>query len=377
MMKYGEVGVFSAFKWNHNGISIPGVSLWQHYNVGKPLSLPEKWQRRLWWVRQKGHSDVDWTYAIAGAQELDSLLTKFQPQVVIFEELWLYRYLDVVKRHGCQVIFDNHNVEASLAEQKHRHLTDFKSKLKANIQLAHLKTIERDFIHQANQVWVCSDDDARLLQKLYGASSNIQTIPNAINVSQYDSVRLGECTLPTDIPPAPKTLIFVGLLSYAPNTEAAQLLINQIFPHLQAIYPDCRLLLVGRNPTRFMQQAAKENPGIIVTGAVVDVLPYLAAASIVVVPLLQGGGTRLKLLEAFASCRSVVTTTKGAEGLNVQDGKHLLIRNDIAEIVAGICQLWQDAALRGKLTNAAYKLVQEQYSWEVVGKKVEEVTRLL
>jgi glycosyltransferase involved in cell wall biosynthesis len=120
-----------------------------------------------------------------------------------------------------------------------------------------------------------------------------------------------------------------------------------------------------------MQAAAKREPSIIVTGSVADVRPYLAAASVMVVPLLQGGGTRLKILEAFAAGCPVVSTAKGAEGIKARDGEHLLIRNEVEELVAGVCQLWSNRSLREKLASSAYELVQAKYSWQAVGRKIE------
>lgn len=103
-------------------------------------------------------------------------------------------------------------------------------------------------------------------------------------------------------------------MSYAPNTIAAGLLIDHIYPVLKAMHPECRLLLVGRVPTAKMLKAADQDADIVVTGSVPDVRPYLAAASIMVVPLQQGGGTRLKILEAFASGCLLLALLKGLRG---------------------------------------------------------------
>ncbi|MFP5272031.1 glycosyltransferase family 4 protein [Coleofasciculus sp.] len=373
MMKFGLVAVFSASNWTPKHSSLPGVVLWKHTNVTTQRSGWENRQRRLWWLRRRRHPDADWAYSNRAAQELDELLTKFQPDLVIFEEVWLYPYLSVVKRHQCRIIFDEHNIEAPLFQQKYPSFEGLRSRAKATIQLSHLTSIEGDFVRQANQVWVCSDDDASLIKTLYGTVSHTQVIPNGMNVAQYDPVRLGQCRPPSGLEDTRRTLLFVGLLSYAPNTEAAELLIDQIYPRLREIDSDCRLLLVGRNPNQKMQEAAKREPGIIVTGGVPDVLQYLAAASIVIVPLLQGGGTRLKILEAFAAGCPVVSTAKGAEGLKAKDGEHLLIRNEVDAIVEGVCQLWAEPALGEKLARSAYELVKSEYSWEAVGRKVDQV----
>lgn len=375
MMKFGEVAIFAVCQWNFQDISIPGVTLVEHCNVGNLRSSREKIERRLWWLRLDGHPDTDYEYANAAAKELEKTLETFQPDIVIIEEAWLYRYLPVLKRYKCQIIFDNHNIEAALFLEKKPLGIDFKSQLKAQLQVTRLKHIEGELIHKANQAWVCSEEDAAILQQYYGKGSHTHVIPNAVNIAYYQNVRSQECSLPPELESNGQNILFLGQLSYIPNIAAVDLLIEQIYPQLKAIYPNCRLILAGRNPTKKMQAAGQEYPGIIVTGRIPDVRPYLAAASVLVVPLLQGGGTRLKILEAFAAGCPVISTAKGAEGLQVRDGEHLLIRNNVADIVAAICQLWSDPLLSTKLSNSAYQLVKTEYSWEAVEVRIKSSIR--
>jgi glycosyltransferase involved in cell wall biosynthesis len=362
MRQFGPVGVFSISQWN-TGSQVPaGIDLWHPYTLTKSISRLDNWERRAWLLRLKAHPDMDKLYQQAAAQELDKVLTEFQPDLTIVEEIWLYRYLKVIKRHECRVIFDEHNIEADLFQQKHGAL---------RMRLPRLKAIELDFIRQADQTWVCSEDDIALLKSLYGQQFQPYAIPNGIDVASYDCVRLKQCDLPQGLENKQHNLIYMGTFSYPPNRIASTLLIEEIYPRLRMKYPDCRMMLVGRSPTKAMLQAAESEPGIIVTGSVPDVRPYVAAASAMVVPLQQGGGTRLKLLEAFASACPAVSTTKGAEGLNVSDGKHLLIKDDIEEMVEAIAQLWTDSLLVEQLTASAYELVKAEYSWEAVSQKVE------
>ena len=163
----------------------------------------------------------------------------------------------------------------------------------------------------------------------------------------------------------------IGSFDYKPNLNAANFLIDKVYPRLRNIYPECQLLLVGKNPSQKLIQTAQKYSGVICTGTVPDVKPYLAASSVVVTPLFEGGGTRLKILEAFAAGRPVVSTTKGVEGINAQDGEHLLIRDDVEGIIDSISLLWSDLSFGKKLVNAAYELVQTEYSWEAVAHKIE------
>ena len=367
MKHYGPVAVFSVSPGTPQMTAIPEIKLWHHYNTDRELSRRDRLERQLWVVRPDGQPDVDKLYAIAAARELKQVLTKFQPDLVIFAELWLYRYFKVLKQHGCFVIFDNHNVEADLFQQGYG---------SPKLQLPRLKTIERSFLRQADQVWACSEDDVLLLKQMYRHKPKIYAIPNGINVAHYDSVRAGQCSPPTELEPTGRNLLFLGQYNFPPNRQAAEILLKQIYPQLKKTYPDCRLLLVGRNQTPSMSAAAKQDPNVIVTGSVADVRPYLAAASVMILPLLQGSGTRLKIIEAFAAGCPVVSTEIGAKGLNAQDGKHLLIRS-VEELGAGVEQLWSEPGLREKLIQSAYELVQAQYSWEASGSKIEQAVQNL
>jgi glycosyltransferase involved in cell wall biosynthesis len=372
LMKFGPVAVFSASNWSPKKTSLPGVTIWQHCNVEQQRSSWENLNRRLWWLDPSRHPDADWAYSNDAAQELDQLLIEFKPDLVVFEEVWLYPYIGVVKKHQCRIIFDNLNVEASLWKQNYRSVKGLKSQIKAKILISHLEVIEGDFSRQVDQVWVCSEEDKKLTEQLYGKVAPTYVVPNGINVAHYDEVRLGECKPPNGWEDPSRNLLFLGQMSYPPNTVAANLLIEEIYPRLKEMYPDCRLLLVGRVPTPAMLDAAKRDSDIIVTGSVPDVRPYLAATRVMLVPLRQGGGTRFKILEAFAAGCPVVSTSKGAEGLKVKDGKQLLIRDSVEEIVAGVCQLWSDLKLGKKLADAAYEVVKAEYSWEAVGRRVEK-----
>jgi len=370
MMNFGLVGVFTAVQSKQKlSDTLPGVSLWYPCKVSKASSFWETLKRWSWRVRPVGDLYVYNLYSQSAAAQLEEVIQKFQPDVVVFAEIWMYRYLSILEKYDLPIILDNHNVEA--LTQKSSTNQSLVSPIKAKLRFFQIKFIEKKFIRQAKQVWVCSEEDSHLLQEVYGKISDIRVVPNGLNVANYDSVRLGECSPPSGLEEKRRNLIFTGNFTYPPNREAAELLINEIHPQLSKIYPDCRLLLVGQNPTQLMREAAKQNRSISVTGRVPEVLPYLAAASVAVVPLLQGGGTRLKILEAFSAGCPVVSTAKGAEGLKAKDGEHLLIRDKIEEIVAGVSQIWSDSSLGEKLANSAYELVKNEYSWDAVSRQVE------
>ncbi|MEM1367161.1 MAG: glycosyltransferase [Cyanobacteria bacterium P01_H01_bin.15] len=370
LMNWGEVGVFSFSNWNPERKAIAGLSLWRHCNVVEARTGKESWARRFWWLRRFGHPEADWAYAQQGARELAAILSEFKPDVVIFEEVWLFRYLQTVRDFGCAIIFDEHNVEADIYQQKYSQANNLRSQLKFRRQYPQLLAMERAFLQIARQTWVCSQPDQKLLQARYNQPSFV--VPNAVNVNSYELARNQQEPIPKGLNSEQSYLLFMGQLSYLPNTIAVEWLLSEIYPQLRSQLGDFTLLLVGRCPTAFMEAAAAADRNILVTGSVPDVRPYLAIARAMIVPLRQGGGTRLKILEAMASGCPVISTSKGSEGLEATHNQELLIADTTGDLIAEAVRMWQDPDLRSHLRQRALQLVQAQYSWEAAQRAIEK-----
>lgn len=377
MEKYGSIAFFTACRWEPTNKSLPKIDVWGHYNVDRQRTWIEKLERKLWWLRPFGHPEADWVYANAAARQLDRLVTEFKPDLVIFEEVWMYRYFPIVRRYPCRTILLEHNIEAPLYEAKYGSDKRLPAKLKLGLKLPKVKAIESDFVRQVDCIWVCSDRDAKLIQLLYNPTALVQEVSNGVDITYYQDVYSGQCALPNGLEEKHRNILFLGQLSYTPNTEAVEWLINAIYPRVKEIYPDCRLLLVGARPTQSMLAAAEKDPSIIVTGKVPDVRPYLAAADLMAVPLKMGGGTRLKILEAFAAGCPVVSTSKGAEGITAINGKHLLIGDGLDDIVSAIARILSDPAYGRTLADSAYELVKAEYSWDAIAQQVDKTIKAL
>jgi glycosyltransferase involved in cell wall biosynthesis len=213
---------------------------------------------------------------------------------------------------------------------------------------------------RAGRVWVCSEEDKQGFAELTENNVPIDVVPNAIDTAFYDQPdRKHEAE---DWSSEPLTMTYLGAYSYYPNEQAAIELIQDVLPLVQSRGIPARLQLIGANPTSAMKAAAADRKDIEITGPVESVLPYLKERCIMVLPLRLGGGTRLKILEAFAASRPVISTAKGAEGIRAIDGTHLLIRETPGEIADAVIALWNDAPSRGRLCAAGLKLVNESYS---------------
>jgi len=161
-------------------------------------------------------------------------------------------------------------------------------------------------------------------------------------------------------------------MDYPPNIDALRYFFREIHPRVARAVPGVRVLVVGRSPTPEVL-AWSSRPGVTVTGSVPDVRPYLAEATLVVVPLRVGGGTRIKILECLAAGRAVVSTSVGAEGLGLRHGEQLMLADDPESFARHTADLLEDRALRQRLAEAGRLCVLARYSWSELGQRFAEI----
>lgn len=199
--------------------------------------------------------------------------------------------------------------------------------------------------------WAVSASDRAAIAAVAPALP-VDVVPNGVETARLARV---------DGEPEPGRLLFTGTLDYAPNAEAVRWFATEVLPRVRARRADARLTVVGRNPPADLRALDVE-----VTGWVEDLAPYQRAAAVVVAPLRSGGGTKLKVLEALAAGRPLVATTVGAEGIEVEDGRHLLVRDDPAGFADAVVELLDDRARASALAAAGREAVAARYDWDVL-----------
>jgi polysaccharide biosynthesis protein PslH len=209
--------------------------------------------------------------------------------------------------------------------------------------------------------WSVSSPDRDEIRALL-ADLEVDVVPNGV-----DAARLARVTGE----PEPGRLLFTGTLDYAPNAEAVRWFATQVLPLVRARRPDARLTVVGRNPPADVEALGAEE-AVEVTGWVDDIAPYQQAAAVTVAPLRSGGGTKLKVLEALASARPVVATPVAAEGIDVVDGRHLLVRDAAPAFAEAVVELLDDPPRAEALGAAGRELVAERYDWNVLADAMHE-----
>jgi glycosyltransferase involved in cell wall biosynthesis len=183
----------------------------------------------------------------------------------------------------------------------------------------------------------------------------VALVPNGVDCEYF---------CPDDAVSANPSILFTGMMNHPPKVDAAEWFSHEIFPRLRRELPDLCFTIVGSRPhARVM--ALGQRPGVHITGEVEDVRPYIAGCSAFVVPLRSGGGTRLKILQAMAMERPVISTSLGAEGLEVTPGVNILIAENPAEFVKHILGLAASPEAACQLGKAGRRLVEAQYDWPI------------
>jgi len=159
-------------------------------------------------------------------------------------------------------------------------------------------------------------------------------------------------------------MVFTGSLDWRPNVDAILYFLDGIWPLIRASHPEASFTIVGRRPTDVLKDKAGGMPGIMLTGTVDDVRPYIEEAQVYVVPLRVGGGSRLKILEALSMKKAVVSTSVGAEGLDVCAGENILTADTPADFAAAVSRLYRESALRERLGTSGRRLVESRYEWQ-------------
>jgi glycosyltransferase involved in cell wall biosynthesis len=251
------------------------------------------------------------------------------------------------------VVIDSHDIGYDLARQIATSSAPLGQRLHASFNWRKLAREELAAYNAADGVCVCSTADQKRLAADAPSATTV-VIPNAADV---EHLRPRD----TDPPPDGRTVLFFGLLATVPNVDGVLYFLREIWPLITAVRPDARFVVIGANPAPAIR--AHAGPGVTIVGRVDDLRPHLSAAGVVVVPLRLGSGTRLKILEAWAMARPVVSTALGAEGLDCVPGRHLLIAGDPSDFASSVLRILGEPGLADELGRAGRALVSERYSW--------------
>jgi glycosyltransferase involved in cell wall biosynthesis len=294
---------------------------------------------------------------------LREIVRKFEIDILQNESVWGGLGSALVAKY-CDIpfIIDEHNFEAEYTKQVGR------SRM---IQL-YARWLESNVLRSANHVLTVSEEDKRKVSLVYGISpSKTTVIANGVDTSKFHMVTTYErIKAKSELQLSNKfVLVFHGSLDYPPNRDAVSKISGFILPEVVKKIPNAFFLIIGRKPPTI----SYDNRLLRFTGYVADLAEYLAATDVAVVPILRGGGTKLKILDYLAMGIPIVATKKAVEGLPVENNKHALLSYDVDyEFVRNILALYNNESLREKLSENGRKLA-EKYDWKHVSKTLAEL----
>jgi glycosyltransferase involved in cell wall biosynthesis len=304
--------------------------------------------------------EVFWTEL---AHHARGLLRGWRPDVVSVEHDWAAAWHRELPAHVPRVL-TLHNLSWRYYSARAAAGGGLRARL-LEVEARRFLRFDRRHLAAYDLLVAMSDDDRQAVRE--ASVVRCETVPNGVDTTALRPA-------PAVVGPEP-LLLFTGTLSYPPNAEGARWLVREIWPLVRARVPRAGLRIVGPNPPA--ELTALREDGVTVTGRVPDVAPHFAEASVVVVPIRSGAGTRLKVLDALAAGRPIVSTAAGAEGLAVRDGEHLLLAEGAEAFAAAVVRLLEDPGLRDRLAAEGRRLVEREYDWRALGERLEGLLREL
>jgi len=258
------------------------------------------------------------------------------------------------------VVLFEHNVEFMIWKRLSQVAPRAWRRALLEVEWRKMRRYEARACARASLTIAVSEEDRGLLAA-NAPEARVRTVPTGVDTSYFT---------PNGTREVPGRIVFTGSMDWYPNEDAILHFMDAILPRIRRAVPEVSCAVVGRNPSHRLRAAA-DRAGVRVTGTVDDVRPHLARASVYAVPLRVGGGTRLKIFEALAMGKAVVSTTVGAEGLPLVPGEHFLRADDPADFARAVVALLRDPVRRKMMGVAGRSLVEQRYAWARVAREFE------
>jgi sugar transferase (PEP-CTERM/EpsH1 system associated) len=335
-------------KWDYDKVLDALLSVLKQIISGKPLTIAKY-------------------YSPTMADELGNLLKSRSFDVLHFEMLHTGQYLlRIPNGYTAKKVLDQQNIDSCIWQRLASTERNPFKKLLYHWQYKAFFRFENKLCPIFNECVCVSEEDSNRLASIC-PGANINVVPNGVDVDYFS---------PTETEENESSIVFVGSMDWQPNEDAVLYFCDSIFPLVKPEIPEVKFYIVGSNPTDRVLKL-KSMDGVVVTGLVDDVRPYMAESAVYIVPLRIGGGTRLKILQAFAMKKAVISTSVGCEGLGLVHGEHILISDDPKEFADNVIKLARDKQLRRKLGENGRLLVQDKYDWKAIAEKLDGVYRRL
>ena len=293
---------------------------------------------------------------------LSNYINTMKPDIAVIEHSWLAGYTGMLKSAGIKVVLDAHNVESNLWKQFYLNSNLWK-KIPYYFFWKSMVLNEKRFMKRFDLIVSTSKKEDEKIKKIAPQVPR-EVVPNGIDLDR--SV--------VDVPEEQNSIGFIGLMRYPPNVQAVLYFLKTIFPLVKQAIPDVKFFIAGKDPSGEILKLS-DNKNVFVKGYVPDATTFMSKCAIMITPLLQGSGTRTKILEAMSLKKPVVSTSQGAEGLMVENGKDIRIEDNPEVFAKAVISLLKNKELRKSIGGEAYKTVVSHYSWASIENKLISVIK--
>jgi polysaccharide biosynthesis protein PslH len=297
---------------------------------------------------------IDKYRSAAASSEIARLDQKHNYDIVVADFLSMTPNIEAAGIESSKILVFQHNVESQIWK---RHFEAAKNRLlKAYmyIQWKRYHRFEQKVCAEVKGVIAVSEDDALRFQQEFGLRNVLGHVPTGVDVDYFSE---------PGYRPEPQHVVFLGSMDWMPNIDGVLEFVRTTYPKIKSQCPGVKLTIVGRNPAPSIVALQERDSSIHVTGTVDDVRPYMSRASVSIVPLRVGGGTRIKIFEAMAMGIPVVSSTIGAEGLPVEDGTNIFVADDPDAFARRVVTLLQNPTTALSMGGAGKLMVSEKFSW--------------
>ncbi|WP_135853702.1 glycosyltransferase [Halorussus salinus] len=298
-------------------------------------------------------------YAPKLQEKLDELTDT--ADVVVAEHTNMTKYLTELDVPTC---FSVHNIETKVLLGMARSKFPSPRAIPYAVESARMLQYERTVFGDGlfdSYLFLSTDERAQMADRFPTIADRTSVSPIGVTADRFDLTESLPEKYASDVP----TVVFTGTMRYEPNVDAVEWFVKEVFPKVRSVVPDVRFLIVGKEPNETVRRLGKQ-PGVVVTGRVPAIEPFIDAADTIVVPLREGGGVKIKLVEALASESVVVSTPTGAEGVNVKHGKHLWVAEDADMFAKYVTDALSGSEDSRELAISGRAQMVEMYAWSSV-----------
>jgi sugar transferase (PEP-CTERM/EpsH1 system associated) len=331
--------------------------------VPVPHRLPQK-SGPFFYLRLLANLMSSYPYTVSShytdlfARTLQSCLAQNKPDLILCE--WSPYAIFVKETSGVKKAIVAHNIEARIWRRYWENETQPLKRWYIKKQMLKMERYEQSAFHWVDGATAVTADEAGVITS-YNPHLPVEVVPNGVDLAYFT---------PSNENYDANRLVFTGAMDWRPNQDAVLYFTRAILPLLRQKLPRLHTVIVGRNPPRDIMRL-NELPDITVTGTVDDVRPYVWKAAAFIVPLRIGGGSRLKILEALAMRKAVITTSVGAEGLEVTPDREVLMADTPEEFARQVEKVLSDDKLNRRLGTTGRMLVEQRYSWDSLADRLE------